>query len=114
MTVDEAIDLGKRAIYHATHRDAYSGGGFGSMRVCTTHRRRRPPRTAHRPPRTDHRPPPTAHRHNLGICNVYHMKETGWVKVGAWDVNDLHYLYADEKAAAAGGAGGLSADPMET
>ncbi|GMI09101.1 hypothetical protein TrRE_jg6512 [Triparma retinervis] len=26
LTVDEAIDLGKRAIYHATHRDAYSGG----------------------------------------------------------------------------------------
>ena len=22
----EAIELGKRAIYHATHRDAYSGG----------------------------------------------------------------------------------------
>eukprot|EP01006_Ploeotia_vitrea_P005246 TRINITY_DN116776_c0_g1_i1.p1 TRINITY_DN116776_c0_g1~~TRINITY_DN116776_c0_g1_i1.p1 ORF type:complete len:291 (+),score=-0.87 TRINITY_DN116776_c0_g1_i1:21-893(+) len=26
LTVDEAIDLGKRAIVHATHRDAYSGG----------------------------------------------------------------------------------------
>jgi len=26
LTVQEAIDLGKRAIYHATHRDAYSGG----------------------------------------------------------------------------------------
>jgi len=26
MTRDEAIDLGRRAIYHATHRDAYSGG----------------------------------------------------------------------------------------
>jgi 20S proteasome subunit beta 5 len=26
LTVEEAIDLGKRAIYHATHRDAYSGG----------------------------------------------------------------------------------------
>ena len=26
LTVDEAVDLGKRAIYHATHRDAYSGG----------------------------------------------------------------------------------------
>lgn len=26
MTVEEAIDLGKRAIYHATHRDAMSGG----------------------------------------------------------------------------------------
>lgn len=26
LTVDEACDLGRRAIYHATHRDAYSGG----------------------------------------------------------------------------------------
>ena len=26
LTVDEAIDLGKRDIYHATHRDAASGG----------------------------------------------------------------------------------------
>ncbi len=26
MTVEEAIDLGQRAIAHATHRDAYSGG----------------------------------------------------------------------------------------
>ncbi|XP_033754894.1 proteasome subunit beta type-5-like [Pecten maximus] len=26
LTVPEAIDLGRRAIYHATHRDAYSGG----------------------------------------------------------------------------------------
>jgi 20S proteasome alpha/beta subunit len=24
--VQEALELGKRAIYHATHRDAYSGG----------------------------------------------------------------------------------------
>jgi 20S proteasome subunit beta 5 len=61
LTVEEAIDLGKRAIYHATHRDAYSGG----------------------------------------INNVYHVQETGWVKVGSWDVNELHYLYADEKKEAA-------------
>jgi len=26
LTVDEAVELGKRSIYHATHRDAYSGG----------------------------------------------------------------------------------------
>jgi len=26
LTLKEAIELGKRAIYHATHRDAYSGG----------------------------------------------------------------------------------------
>jgi 20S proteasome subunit beta 5 len=26
LSVEEAIDLGRRAIYHATFRDAYSGG----------------------------------------------------------------------------------------
>jgi 20S proteasome subunit beta 5 len=26
MSIEEAIDLGRRAIYHATFRDAYSGG----------------------------------------------------------------------------------------
>lgn len=26
MSVEEARELGRRAIYHATHRDAYSGG----------------------------------------------------------------------------------------
>lgn len=25
LTDEEAIDLGQRAIYHATHRDSYSG-----------------------------------------------------------------------------------------
>ena len=65
LTVEEAIDLGQRAIYHATHRDAYSGG----------------------------------------INNVYLMKETGWVKVGAWDTGkDQHFKYAAEKAAAEGRA----------
>ena len=31
MSVDEARELGKRAIYHATHRDAYSGGSVNCM-----------------------------------------------------------------------------------
>ena len=26
LSVADAIDLGRRSIYHATHRDAYSGG----------------------------------------------------------------------------------------
>merc|ERR1740125_49036 len=26
LTVEQAADYGRRAIYHATHRDAYSGG----------------------------------------------------------------------------------------
>merc|ERR1719370_567173 len=60
LSVEEAYDLGKRAIYHATHRDAYSGG----------------------------------------VVNLYHMKETGWIKVSQTDVTDLHYKYADEKEAA--------------
>merc|ERR1712180_204773 len=59
LSVEEAYDLGKRAIYHATHRDAYSGG----------------------------------------VVNLYHMKETGWIKVSQTDVTDLHYKYADEKEA---------------
>lgn len=58
--VEEAYDLGQRAIYHATHRDAYSGG----------------------------------------VVNLYHMKETGWIKVSQTDVLDLHYKYAEEKEAA--------------
>jgi 20S proteasome subunit beta 5 len=57
MTPDEAYDLGNRAIYHATHRDAFSGG----------------------------------------TVNLYHMKETGWVKVAATDVVDLHYQYAGQR-----------------
>ena len=28
MSVEEALELGKRAIYHATHRDAFSGGSI--------------------------------------------------------------------------------------
>ncbi|XP_071494018.1 proteasome subunit beta type-5-like [Diadema antillarum] len=57
LSVEEAYDLGQRSIYHATHRDAYSGG----------------------------------------VVNLYHMQETGWVKVSQTDVKDLHYRYAEEK-----------------
>ncbi|XP_002730946.1 proteasome subunit beta type-5-like [Saccoglossus kowalevskii] len=57
LSVQEAYDLGQRAIYHATHRDAYSGG----------------------------------------VVNLYHMKETGWIKVSQNDVKELHYKYQDEK-----------------
>ena len=37
LSVEEALDLGQRAIYHATHRDAYSGGVVNRKfvnRVC--------------------------------------------------------------------------------
>merc|ERR1712012_945981 len=57
LSEEEARELGKRAIYHATHRDAYSGG----------------------------------------VVNLYHMKQTGWVKVSQTDVKELHYQYQAEK-----------------
>jgi len=62
LDVEEAYELGRKAIYHATYRDSYSGG----------------------------------------VVNLYHMKETGWIKVSQDDVKDLHYRYEAEKAAALG------------
>ncbi|KAL4629588.1 Proteasome subunit beta type 8 [Arapaima gigas] len=57
LTVPEAYDLAQRAILHATHRDAYSGG----------------------------------------TVNMYHMKETGWIKVSRVDVGNLYHQYSSEK-----------------
>jgi len=57
LSVEEAYDLGKRAIYHATHRDAASGG----------------------------------------VVNLYHMQQTGWIKVSQTDVTELHYLYKNQE-----------------
>ncbi|KAK0085685.1 hypothetical protein PV325_004631 [Microctonus aethiopoides] len=54
---EEAYELGRRAIYHATYRDAYSGG----------------------------------------IVRVYHMKESGWVRISDDDCKDLHYMYQEQK-----------------
>lgn len=61
LTDEEACELGRRSIYHATHRDAYSGG----------------------------------------IVRVYHMKETGWVRISDQDCKDLHYGYEEQKKNAA-------------
>ncbi|KTF95222.1 hypothetical protein cypCar_00039780 [Cyprinus carpio] len=57
LTVPEAYDLAQRAIFHATHRDAYSGG----------------------------------------TVNMYHMQETGWIKVSQEDVGELYHRFAAEK-----------------
>lgn len=34
MSLDEAVELGVRAIYHATHRDTGSGGVVRGIRDC--------------------------------------------------------------------------------
>eukprot|EP00914_Ancora_sagittata_P018100 GHVO01035706.1.p1 GENE.GHVO01035706.1~~GHVO01035706.1.p1 ORF type:complete len:276 (+),score=44.96 GHVO01035706.1:45-872(+) len=56
LSVEEAYALGERAIYHAAHRDAFTGG----------------------------------------VVNMYHMKETGWVKVSQNDIGELHYKFRAE------------------
>ncbi|XP_078391492.1 proteasome subunit beta type-5-like [Cetorhinus maximus] len=56
MSPVEAYELAKQAIYHATYRDAYSGG----------------------------------------IVSLYHVKETGWVRICRDDVMDLHQKYKRE------------------
>merc|ERR1711931_205573 len=53
LSVEDAYELGRKAIYHATYRDSYSGG----------------------------------------VVNLYHMQQTGWIKVSQDDVKDLHERY---------------------
>ena len=53
MDEKEALELGKRSILAATHRDAFSGG----------------------------------------FINLYHVKESGWVKHGFMDTNPIFYDY---------------------
>ncbi|EGG20508.1 proteasome subunit beta type 5 [Cavenderia fasciculata] len=57
LTDQEAQELGRRAVYHATHRDAMSGG----------------------------------------FINVYHVKETGWVKISSDDCFKLYQKYYNVK-----------------
>jgi len=57
MTEEEALELGKRSILAATHRDAYSGG----------------------------------------YINLYHVKESGWVKHGFMDTNPIFWKTKLEK-----------------
>jgi len=57
MKKEEAVELGIRAIYHATHRDAYSGG----------------------------------------VCNAYHVNQSGWERMGSFDVTELHYKYEKQE-----------------
>ena len=40
---------------------------------------------------------PIYHNYFLVFPLVYHMRETGWIKVSQTDVTELHYKYAEEK-----------------
>ena len=73
LTDEEAYELGRRSIYHATYRDASSGGIIrGKMDViCEL----------------------LCILSLLFCCAVYHIKETGWVKISEQDCTELHYQY---------------------
>ena len=70
MEVDEACELGRRSVYHATHRDAYSGGIINGIlsRFC-------------------------AKTVGLMCFLVYHVTQDGWRKVSSEDCFHLHHRY---------------------
>jgi hypothetical protein len=75
MSTVDAIDLGRRAIVHAAHRDAASGNivrsinNFFLLFIILKYL----------------------------IDLVYHMKETGWEKIEEKDTNDYMYQYREDK-----------------
>lgn len=98
MSVEDAYDLAKRAIYHATHRDAYSGGIINLFHVkvrflplfSSLPRTKVPP--AHRPPcppRACARAAITAvpfvstSRRGLSVCPVLVCRKTAGKRLAA-------------------------------
>lgn len=82
LTNDEAYDLGRRSIYHATYRDIASGGMIrGNLLVVL-------------------KSFIVNYFHTLILQNfsaVYHVTEKGWTSISLDDANDLHYKYEDER-----------------
>jgi 20S proteasome alpha/beta subunit len=74
MSTADAIDLGRRAIVHAAHRDAASGNIVRSKSHTFSF---------------------NESHHCIHL--VYHMKETGWEKIEEKDTNDYMYQYREDK-----------------
>jgi hypothetical protein len=76
MSTADAIDLARRAIVHAAHRDAASGNIVRSKYTSSSF-----------------------NNHTTIFCFslVYHMKETGWEKIEEKDTNDYMYQYREDK-----------------
>lgn len=84
LTDEEAYDLGRRAIYHATYRDAYSGGIVrGKVKQLSTYY-------------LIYIPFFLIKKKSFSF-SVYHLKSTGWVHISNNDCKDLHYNLADAK-----------------
>lgn len=89
MSAEEACELGRRAIYHATFRDAVSGGTVSGalpfLPVVLT------PVICHS------RCHPTPRQQYIVTMlprfAVYHVTKNGWKKVSGTDVGELHFEY---------------------
>jgi len=75
MSTADAIDLARRAIVHAAHRDAASGNIVRSKYLFCFF----------------------FYLIIIVIFLVYHMKETGWEKIEEKDTNDYMYQYREDK-----------------
>lgn len=90
LSVEEAIELGQRSIFHATFRDAVSGGtasGVWGIRLSYA---------------MSFAASTQAQQARLvciwfttttTTCTVYHVTEKGWTKVRGGDVGELFFDY---------------------
>lgn len=90
MSVEDAVELGQRSIYHATFRDAVSGGTVsGKLQTLEFALSAK-----------------LIQKWGVNVAGVlrqaplwtmmsavYHVTEKGWTKVRGEDVGELHYKY---------------------
>lgn len=83
MTEEEAVELGRKAIFYATHRDAYSGGVINGACVVEVI--------------VDHTLFTYSYPYLCFPCVVYLIRNTGWVKISSTDMDDLAPYYLKNK-----------------
>lgn len=99
LSVEEAVELGQRSIYHATFRDAASGGtvsGEGAVRARRRACLDQPAPPASQLLRRVHNPASCPPACPSPLPAVYHVTQAGWTKVRGEDVGQLHFHYYPE------------------
>ena len=102
MSVEDAIELGQRSIYHATFRDAVSGGTVSGelskiaylIKSCFLSAAVYSDSQSSQCNCSQVGPSCKSFVHMQMLCDaVYHVTEKGWTKVRGEDVGELHYKY---------------------
>ena len=85
MSIEEAAELARRSIYHATFRDGASGGvASGTLSLSLSLSLSPFLNTTH---------PWSQYNLNLFFLSVYYVGPDGWKKLSGDDVGELHYHY---------------------